>query len=166
MLPAQSYLSFQFVRGADLTSKILGWFGAGDFSHVDIVLDSGFLLGARSDSIGGRPPGVQIRPPGYDPKWQKQVIIRVPCDPLQKVAADAFAYAQVGKAYDKLAIIGFAVGRDWRDPSDWFCSELGARYGEVGGVWSGLLTPENKIEPSPLAMMASGMPGRTIQVIK
>lgn len=164
--PVYGALTFQFVRGADLTSDLLAWFGAGDFSHVDIVLDKGLLLGARSDSIGGKPPGVQIRPPGYDPKWTKQVIISIPCTLEQQHTAETFALGQVGKAYDKLAIVGFAVGRDWRDDTEWFCSELGARYGEIGGVWSELYTPANKVEPSALAMLASGISGRTITVVK
>ena len=31
---------------------------------------------------------------------------------------------QVGKPYDKLAIVAFAVNRDWRSPDAWFCDEL------------------------------------------
>lgn len=35
-----------------------------------------------------------------------------------------YAMLQLGKAYDKTAILGFPLGRDWQQDTDWFCSEL------------------------------------------
>ena len=38
------------------------------------------------------------------------------------------------KPYDKLAIVAFAVNRDWRSPDAWFCDELvaaGLEHAEV-----------------------------------
>lgn len=34
------------------------------------------------------------------------------------------AISQIGKPYDKWAILGFPVRRNWQQESDWFCSEL------------------------------------------
>lgn len=34
--------------------------------------------------------------------------------------------SQIGKPYDKTAIMGFLFRRDWQDESKWFCSELPA----------------------------------------
>jgi hypothetical protein len=46
----------QFVCEKDLLSQVIAWFSAGHVSHVDIVLDDGQLLGARSDvSAASRP---------------------------------------------------------------------------------------------------------------
>lgn len=150
---------YQFVRGTDLESKLIAFGGAGDFSHVDILLDDGSLLGARLEG------GVAIRPAGYEP-WSKQVVIEIPCSGLAKDAALTFAHAQVGKPYDKLAIAAFVVGRDWREEGEWFCSELGARTGEVGALWPVLYTPANKVTPVELALVCSAVPGRIITVIK
>jgi hypothetical protein len=163
----QEYLRYQFVKQADLASDLIAIVGAGLFSHVDIVLDDNTLLGARSDSVGGKPPGVQIRPADYNAKvWTHQVQIWVPCTALQKGVAIQFAEAQIGKAYDKWAIAGFVVDRDWRNDLEWFCSELGARYGEVGGVFGELLTPDNKVAPNTLSAVCSAAIGRQIIVVK
>ena len=160
------FFRYQFVRQPDLTSDLIALGGAGDFSHVDILLDDGSLLGARSDSVGGKPPGVQIRPADYVKDWTHQVVIAVPCVPAQKAAALDFAFKQLGKPYDKLAIAGFIVGRDWRSPDHWFCSELGARVGEAGGFFGEMYSPVNKIAPVTLSCVASAVPGRVITVIK
>lgn len=159
------FFRFQFVHGPGWESGLIAWAGADTFSHVDILLDDGTLLGARSDAIGGKPPGVQIRPPGYD-QWTKQVIIAAPCTSEGKAAALAFAHAQIGKAYDKTAIAGFAVDRDWRTPDEWFCSELAGVAAETGGVVEQLYVSANKFMPGPLAITLSGVKGRTITVVR
>lgn len=158
------FLRFQFSRQDDLTSDLIALGGAGDFSHVDIVLPNGSLLGARSDHIDGL-TGVQIRKPGYA-KWTRQVFIDVPCTASQAAKAYDFAIEQVGKGYDKWAIAAFVVGRDWREEDKWFCSELGARVGEVAGVFAEMFSPVNKIEPVELSLVASSQIGRLITVIK
>lgn len=166
MAPAE-YLRWQFVRQRDLVSDLIAIGTDGLFSHVDIVLDDGALLGARTDAVGGKPPGVQIRPSGYcAPVWSHQVVIAVPCTAGQKAAANAFALAQEGKAYDKLAIVGFIVDRNWRTDNEWFCSELGARYGEIAGVFAELFTPDNRVAPNTLAAICGAIPGRVITTLK
>lgn len=159
------FFRYQFSRQADLTSDLIAFGGAGDFSHVDIVLSDGRLLGARSDEVGGAGQGVQIRTPDYA-KWTHQVLIDVPCMGAEADAALAFAMAQLGKPYDKLAIAAFVVGRDWREDDAWFCSELGARSGEVGGFFGQMYSPVNKITPVELSIVASAVPGRVITVVK
>lgn len=167
MAQADTWLRWQFVHQRDFASDAIALVGAGIFSHVDILLDSGELLGARSDSVGGKPPGVQVRPAGYlADKWDHQVIIAVPCTVLQKAVADSFAQGQLGKPYDPEAILAFVFGRNWREENAWFCSELGARYGEVSGVFAPLSSADNKIAPNALALVCSAMPGRTISVLK
>jgi hypothetical protein len=65
------------------------------------------LLGAR---LSG---GVAIRPANYE-KWSRveRVVIAVPY--YKERAYWDFLKAQPGKPYDKLAIVAFAVNRDWR----------------------------------------------------
>lgn len=158
------YLRFQFSRQDDLTSDLIALGGAGEFSHVDIVLPNGCLLGARSDHIDGL-TGVQIRMPDYA-KWARQVFIDVACTASQAAKGYDFALEQVGKGYDKWAIAGFVVGRNWREEDKWFCSELAARTGEVAGVFDEMFSPVNKIEPVELSLVASSQVGRVITVIK
>src|SRR6185437_992098 len=35
-----------------------------------------------------------------------------------------YAYKQINKKYDHLAILAFVTNRDWREDDCWFCSEL------------------------------------------
>lgn len=149
-------IKVQFVREHGFLSNLIAWFSAGTFSHVDTVLPNGALLGARNDCIGGKPPGVQIRPPYYMNAATK-VRMWLNTTPEQEAVYYDFLNAQLGKPYDKIAIIGFAVDRDWRDPSDWFCSELVAAALEYCKVCPRLYTPANKITPVGLASIMSAL---------
>lgn len=153
------FVRFQFVRSDDCISDAIAWFSAGKFSHVDIVLDDGTLLGARSSG------GVLIRAADYG-KWSRRVAIDVPCTALQKQAVTDYARDQLGKPYDRLAIVGFLLGKSWRDTDAWFCSELAAAAGERGGLWPPLYSPANRITPAAFALMCSAIAGRVITVFK
>jgi hypothetical protein len=137
-------------------SKLIEWFDHGQFSHVDSVLPDGTLLGARDDVINGIASGVQIRPADY-----------VRADRIQRVAitvspeiANAyytFVRSQIGKPYDETAIAAFAVGRNWREPDSWFCSELCAAAFENSGLFYPLAAACSKIAPDDLLLVISGM---------
>jgi hypothetical protein len=116
-------LKAQFVLGKDLSSWAISWFGGGGYSHVDLVMPDGGLLGARSDWIKGIHPGVMIRPPDYE-KWKVKTVVAKEVSQLQFDQAIAIAKKQLFKPYDMTAIWGFATGRDWRNLDEWFCSEL------------------------------------------
>lgn len=54
---------------------------------------------------------------------------RYPTSTMLKVDGDEYKAAswlrnQIGKEYDYSGLIGFAIQRDWQEPSKWFCSEL------------------------------------------
>ena len=147
-------IRLQFSRQADPISDLIAWFSAGNLSHVDAVLSNGYLLGARSDRVGGKPPGVQIRPPNYA-KFALKVIMTIPCTGEQEQAFQNFLYAQLGKPYDKTAILGFIVGRNWREDDSWFCSEAIAAALEAAGIFHPLYLAANKITPSALALAVS-----------
>ncbi len=121
-------LRFQGVLGSGLSSQAIAWFGGGKkFSHFDCILPNGLLLGARSDAVGGKPPGVQIRPPFYE-KWERRTIFELHVSATQEGKWVDFLLSQVGKPYDTDGILGFIFGsntdRNWRDESAWFCDEL------------------------------------------
>jgi hypothetical protein len=150
-------VTLQFVQGKDWSGRLIEWFGGGPrYSHVDIVTPTGMLLGARSDVVGGRPAGVQVRPSDYigDEKFLR---ISLPCSSAQANAFYDFLNAQIGKPYDKIAILAFLIGRDWRDTSAWFCDELAASALETAGLIQPLAVPENKLTPGSLLLVLSAI---------
>jgi uncharacterized protein YycO len=143
--------------GNGIPSRAIAWYSAGHFSHVDLLLPDGTLMGARSDSIGGKPPGVQIRPAGYGEPWRERVVMTLQCTELQEQSVIAFFMSQEGKPYDHTAIWGFVAGRDWREEDSWFCSEISAAAIESADIWPPLYTPRNKVMPAVLATMLSAV---------
>jgi hypothetical protein len=152
------HIRLQFVRGGALSSAAIAWFGSGDFSHVDAVMPSGSLLGARSNRVGGAPPGVWARPAAYEP-WKLVVQINVPCTQEQEKKFYAFLRAQVSKPYDHTAIFAFAVNRDWREDDSWFCSELITAAMEKAKIVPPLYLAANKVTPVACALVASAVGG-------
>lgn len=148
----------QFVCEKAISSQLIAWFSAGHFSHVDAVLDDGSLLGARSDRVGGRPAGVQIRPPNYI-NFSLRVVMAIPVSDLQNTAFYAFLHSQVGKPYDSEAIWAFLFNRNWRETDSWICSELQAAGLEHAAVTPRLYLAANKITPVSLALAASAVGG-------
>lgn len=131
------------------------------YTHVDIVRPDGSLLGARSDSVGGKPPGVQIRPANYE-TWAHVALVELPCSDAVEAAYLAFAEAQIGKPYDTTAIMHMALlnanptvpapERNWADDDSWFCSELDLAAKQASGffpfplvVRAQLLTPADDL---------------------
>lgn len=161
-------IRLQFVRQAALSSDAIAWFSQGNLSHVDAVVglegnplaECVALLGARSDTTGGRPPGVQIRRLDYLP-FALRVRFNIPCTEDQAAEWRAFLVRQLGKPYDHAAIWGFVVGRNWRERDSWICSELQAAALEQAGIVKDLYLAANKITPVALALAVSALPGVT-----
>jgi len=120
-----SLITLQFVLGADWSSKLISWYGQGygGYSHVDAVLSDSTLLGARSDKVGGQPPGVQIRPPNYE-KWSRRCIVTLAGTQALQPQWETFLRSQVGLPYDKADIIGLIIGRPLMSQGHWICSAL------------------------------------------
>jgi hypothetical protein len=152
-------IRLQFSRQSGLISNAIAWFSAGHFSHVDAVLPDGNLLGARHDRVGGKPPGVQVRPQDYVEFSEKRLFF-IPAPPEQARMFYDFLLAQVGKPYDIAAIWGFALDRDWRNPDSWICSELQAAALEQVGRVPRLFLAANKITPGALALVVTAIGGR------
>lgn len=144
----------QFAGNGSFGSRLIEWFDHGAYSHVDIVLPSGELLGARDDEIEGIPSGVQIRPASYVAGYHvKRVEIPAP-DPVVASFYE-LAHSQIGKPYDRTAIAAFFVGRDWREDDSWFCSELFSWLLEQSGFLHPLSAPCNKIAPDDALLIVS-----------
>lgn len=166
-----AFVEGSFVAASGWSSRAIEWFGAGGFSHVDCVLPKdyclrqripiGSLLGARSDVIGDILEGVRIRPPTYE-TWSKRLVLRVPCTHTQAKTWLEFLLAQVGKPYDKIGILAFMIGRNWREEGAWWCSELFIRSLEVAGICDELALPFYKITPGDGALVASALGGKPV----
>lgn len=114
-------ITVQFSRKRDPFSALIRWFTWSQYSHVDLVLPDGRLLGATALR------GVDIREP-EDFEAVKRFTVDAPTDVLK------LASLQVGKPYDWPGIFGIVGRHDWQDPSRWFCSELVAWAFQSAGV--------------------------------
>jgi hypothetical protein len=168
-LANMSSIKLQYVLGNGLSSKAIAWFGGGKFSHVDIVLPGGFgyiegsLLGARSDKIRGIAPGVQVRPAFYEKKWARRLVLEIPCTPEQFKVFHRYALDQRMKPYDKVAILGFLFGRNWRDDDSWFCDEMVLVCGEKASVIPELeIIPANQIPPGGSLLVYQAVGGKVV----
>lgn len=124
-----SHIQLQFVRARGLFSWMIARFGVQQpgFSHVDIVLPDGRLLGARDDAVGGEPAGVWIRPPNYE-HWVRRQVLTYLCHPLGVKRAHDWAMGEISKKYDDDAIAGFIFGQRWHRHGDFICSVLAGNY--------------------------------------
>lgn len=129
---------------ASATGFLIRRFTWSDWSHVDVCFDGG-LLGAQMD-------GVKIRDLNYEPKAKTLFLSTGILTEDQEKLFRQFLLDQLGKPYDFGAIAGFAIHRDWRDRSKWFCSELTAAAFEAAGA--PLLRADNvdRISPRDLTL--------------
>lgn len=158
-------IHLRFVREADPISDIIAWFSQGVYSHVDCILPAGTALGSRSDVIPKGyhiPAGVEIRPPNYA-KFAVSLTLALSTTKDKEETFYKFLYSQVGKPYDRRGIFGIALGRDWRDSSSWFCSEIQAAGLEEAGIIPRLITPTNRINPDRLATVVSAIGGWIVE---
>ena len=131
------------------------------FSHVDMLMKDGSLLGASNDPaapcLHGNPRGVAIRPPEYQAfAYRRQMILATPrADDIRRMAS-----TQLGKNYDNSSMWSFIDDkfpgvRDWRLNENWFCSELALWAMEVGHFWGPkpLQWPKNRVTPTDLLLM-------------
>lgn len=163
-------IQLQFIGGHNFTSKLIGYFSAGHLSHVDVVMPTGRLLGARSDRCRGKdslnawdiPSGVRIRPPNYIGHPHALVRFDIPTTPDQERIFFDFLSKQIGRPYDYEAILGFMFSRDWRETDSYICSELVALALEKAKIVPCLYLAANKITPVALALAVSAL-GSTVK---
>lgn len=116
-------IAVDFLRGPELSSKLIGWFGKGGdgFSHVAPVLADGRYCDARSDVIAGVPAGVQIRRPETELAVYRE---RWALDVEQSVydAWEANLRARITTQYGKGDIVDFIFARPGHLAGHWICS--------------------------------------------
>ena len=148
-------VTVQFSFCDDPASWLIRQYDHGQWSHVDAVLADGSLLGSRSDEVGGKPSGVQIRPAGYiNFNGTKKLLI--PCADEVETVFYSVWMSQIGKPYDRTAIMGFVFERDWRQTDAWFCSEGITWSAEQAKLFPYMLAmPSSKVTPSGLYLACS-----------
>jgi hypothetical protein len=132
------------------------------FSHVDVQLEDGNLLGASDNAsapvVYGNPRGVAVRPPNYQRfAYRRQMKLATPlADDIRKVLL-----TQVGKGFDNSSLKEFISDkfpgtRNWRLDSHWFCAELIPWAEEVCGYWFPLVQlpwPKNRFSPTDILIL-------------
>jgi hypothetical protein len=153
-------LCCQFSTEDGLGSGLIRYLSDSDFSHVDLMIPQGIalqhgrpiptrygLLGARFNG------GVQLRAPNYATFTR---IALKGCIVPDIHAAYSFAFAQLGKPYDKGAILDFFLHRTRQftpDEPSWFCDELAYTAYAQGGKL--LLSTNNPLDLTPQEMYLS-----------
>ncbi|MDE2104650.1 MAG: hypothetical protein KGL39_45865 [Patescibacteria group bacterium] len=158
-------ISLQFVLGSSFSSRAIAWFGqgTGGFSHVDAVLPSGELLGARNDAVGGKPPGIWIRPAFYE-HWVSRCVVELPVAAPEAALWEKWLRLMVGSPYDQGAILGFIFGQKWHEPGHWICSALQTGALKHIGMLHTLPVNESQVTPDTLLMMVTGGLGGSFRV--
>jgi hypothetical protein len=150
------------VGGRDWESEAIEILSAGHLSHMDAQCDDGTLWGARSDAIGGKPPGVQLRPPNYEPV-ALEVILAIPVTLEQKQGWYAWWESQEGHKYDALDILSYVFNSETMHvEGDWICSAACLRAGQSIDIieWD-LYLPYYKFTPVATTCQYSGIKGVT-----
>jgi hypothetical protein len=158
-------MKWQLVQARGLSSSLIGWFGGGGYSHIDVITPSGLLRGARSDVIGGAPAGYHDRTPNYD-NWIRQTVFELPTSAEQDKKYWEFSDRQIGKPYDRRGILGFALGqRDWKSPDSWFCSEQVQINCQYAYILFPLFENCNRVDPGDIAFQFSALQAKRTEMI-
>jgi hypothetical protein len=161
------------------TSRLIERFDG--WSHyANVLATDGLVLDAREDRTrappgwdcgegvivganGKVPPGVRLRPRSYLDKVPRWIELELASRSAEQYQAwERAGRAQLGKPYDKLGILGFALGwddrRNWRDQSAWFCDELGIFMCEQAKICRPIPSPIYKFTPGAALMLLLGDP--------
>ena len=131
------------------------------FSHVDMVMPDGSLVGASNSPnapvIEGNPGGVARRPPDYQHfRYRRRMILETDrAEDIRRIWC-----SQIGKDFDNSALKDFISDRfpgyrDWRLDDHWFCAEGILWSLETGGLWAPvpLIWPKNRSSPTDILIL-------------
>jgi hypothetical protein len=123
-------IKLQFVLSPGWTAQLTAWWGMGynGWSHVDAVMPTGWLLGARDDVIKAPDglaykAGVELRPPDYE-KWIRRTVVTLKVSQVMADKWQEWLLDQRDRPYDSDAIWGFILGRKQHAKGHWICSAL------------------------------------------
>lgn len=150
-------LLIQFSTSTAFASQIIRRLTHSRWSHA------GFIVGDNELGVSGKdrhtkdPGGVRLR---KLPCWNylhPPLTARIQCSDYVRDRTLDWAHAEIGKPFDNGALYHFlrdragapAIGRDWRDPKQWFCSEFVIRACEFGGLFGyPLILPKDVVSPN------------------
>lgn len=164
----QAVITVGAVRDRTCTSKLIGYFGGGAYSHwVSLVLPGGReVIDSRYDKVGGAPPGVQVRDIAYLRDYEC-LWLDVPVTQAQAAAYEAALRSVLARPYDSVGIVDFALGRtsdhSWRDASAFFCSDLGAWGFNQSGVCGPYFEEPTRSTPGDMVYVCWGKGARPAQ---
>lgn len=161
-------IALEFCAFKSFFGRLIDFGTQGEVGHVDAVLPNGDLLGAQHEAgLSGTPSGVQIRPARYQMACDGYNVLRVTINVTAKQKDDFYSFLrdQLGKPYDIKMILGFAAGRDWRNPGAWICSELQAAACEAAKIFPHPLRVwKDRVTPQELLLLTSAL-GRVEQIM-
>lgn len=159
-----SEIAVDFLAGTGWSSYWIerAGFPSGGYSHCASVLSDGRYLDARSDTLDGVPPGVQIRHPDSE-RWIRKCRVTLQVTPAEYASWEGNLRAKVTDKYDKDAILGFLEGRSIHTAGQWICSALAVNgIQHVGRSWTAphlglvpfpLRVPSHEISPDVLLLL-------------
>ncbi len=146
-----AYFRIRFITSNDFVSDAIRLVTFAEFSHAEIVTETGSYIGAHDDG------GVEERPADYcSPSVERRYAIPCPDDVYAKIMA--YARAAVGTTpYDFRDIAGLLFHRDISTKGRAICSEFVFEAARQAGLYllnveagrSNLVTPET-LHLSPL----------------
>jgi hypothetical protein len=133
------------------------------FSHVDLVLDDGNLLGASNNPhapcLKGNASGVAIRPLNYQ-RFAVRRDAAIWTTEARKSRFVDFCMTQLGKPFDANALRPSTflspnfTKRDWRKGDKWFCAELMGHACEVAPLLDWPIPGiKNRLTPADLVLL-------------
>lgn len=116
------------------------------YSHVDVIMDDGKLIGAIA--------GKGVIESSYEERIKaasKAVIMDLPVKEINE--AMAFLRRQLGKPYDWSGVLGIGLHRDWQEDDKWSCAELAAAAAAEAGQRPFDVEFHHRITPQSLLML-------------
>jgi uncharacterized protein YycO len=110
-------MRFIFTAQATALSSLIQAFEGSQFSHVAAVLPGDRVI-ETTWSNGVRERGLS----SLQEDALRYAMFEIALH--DEVAAETFLREQIGKPYDKMALLGIGFGRDWQNDNAWYCSEM------------------------------------------
>lgn len=156
------YIDFAYRLSRGWTSWWIGYWGGGYWSHVDIIDPQGQWWGARSDAVGGQPPGFWPRPATYETDVKDLLILRLSVTPVQLSSFWDAAESIKGDPYNTSGILGFALDNGLSQEGAYFCSQASAMLKVTSHMMGPLHQRLSKVTPGDDAIIVAALGGQEI----
>jgi hypothetical protein len=155
-------IQIQFSTSPAFSSAVIRRLTHSPFSHVDLIVKDGLLGVSGKDDTINDPGGVRIRPFNAWPYLTKPKVAMLNCTDEVTEQVIAAARSQIGKPFDNDALyamlndLAVQKPRDWRDPSQWFCSEFVIWSLEAGKIFPyTLAATANRLTPNDVLLVSN-----------